>query len=280
MDSLRHVLLTTCQDSPGLIHKITGALLKHALNITENSEFVDHRNQMFFMRTEFTGSFKSDALLRDLRSELPLGAQLELCEQRSRRIVLFATKEPHCLGDLLLRHSAGELNAKILAVISQYDSLAELTSKFGIPFHCVPVGELSREAHDEALSKTIAGYSPDLLVLAKYMRVLGPNFVSQFKNRIINIHHSFLPAFIGKNPYLQAYERGVKIIGATAHFVNENLDDGPIITQSVIPVTHSQDATDLARAGRDVEKIVLARAVRLALENRIIVHGPRTLVFE
>lgn len=280
MDPLRHVLLTACTDSPGLIHKITGTLFRRSLNITENNEFVDHRNQEFFMRTEFTGSFETDTLLRELKAELPAGSQLELRAQTPRKLVLFATKESHCLGDLLLRFSAGELNAQILAVVSQYDVLADLTSKFGVPFHCVPVGDLSREAHDEALAQTIARYSPDLLVLAKYMRVLSAPFVNRYKNRIINIHHSFLPAFVGKNPYAQAYERGVKIIGATAHFVNENLDEGPIITQSVIPVTHSQDASDLARAGKDVEKIVLAKAVHLVLENRVIVHGPRTLVFE
>jgi formyltetrahydrofolate deformylase len=144
----------------------------------------------------------------------------------------------------------------------------------------VPVGDLSREEHEQALEKVIQPYRPDYLVLAKYMRILTPGFVKNYKNRIINIHHSFLPAFIGKNPYAQAYERGVKIIGATSHFVNESLDEGPIIVQSVISINHTQDAADLSRAGKDVEKIVLARALRLVLENRVLVQGQKTLVFE
>ena len=277
----RNVLLISCPDRAGLIHRITGVILRHGLNITENHEFVDRTLNMFFMRTEVSGSSFS-SLIDELRKELPDAGTLELRPLTPRRLVLLATKESHCLGDLLLRHSAGELNAEILAVVSQYETLRPLAQRFDIPFHYVSVEnpDDAREVHEAALERMIAPYRPDFLVLAKYMRVLTPGFVGRYRDRILNIHHSFLPAFIGKNPYAQAHARGVKIIGATAHFVTENLDEGPIITQSVIPVSHALDAVALARAGRDVEKIVLARALNLVLENRVIVQGQRTLVFE
>jgi formyltetrahydrofolate deformylase len=279
-EAFRHVLLINCPDQPGLIHTITGVLFRHALNITENNEYVDRTSQVFFMRTEVAGSFTAEALLDELKEKLPAGAELELRAQTPKRLVILGTKEPHCVGDLLLRHASGELKAEILAVVSQYDTLGDLVRRFDIPFHPIAVDEKSREQHEAELEKVIALYQPDLLVLAKYMRVLSPSFVSRYRNRIINIHHSFLPAFIGKNPYAQAYERGVKIIGATAHFVNERLDEGPIITQSVIPISHTQDARALARSGKDVEQMVLAKALSLVLENRVIVQGQRTLVFE
>ena len=278
--SSNHVLLFSCPDEKGLIHRITGILLQHGLNITENHEFVDRNAGSFFMRTELTGAFPTDSLLTELKKQLPTRSKIELHPQTPKRLVLLATKEPHCLGDLLLRHSADELNCEIVAVISQYNSLKTLTSRFDIPFHHVPVSGDDRQEHERAMLQVIQGYKPDYLVLAKYMRILTPGFVQQFENRIINIHHSFLPAFIGANPYAQAYERGVKIIGATSHFVNQDLDEGPIITQSVISIDHTQDAGALARAGRDVERMVLARALNLVLENRVIVQGRRTLVFE
>lgn len=280
MKPTRYVLLVVCSDGTGLIHQITGVLFRHGLNIDENHEFVEKESGTFMMRTEVDGAAEPDAVRADLRAALPPGAEITFHSQAPKRLVLLATKEPHCLGELLLRHASGELPATIHAVVSQYGELGALVRRFDIPFHHVPVGELEREDHEAALAAAIDPYSPDLLVLAKYMRVLTPAFVARYPNRILNIHHSFLPAFVGKNPYAQAYERGVKIIGATAHFVNEALDEGPIITQSVIPVTHNQDPATLARAGRDVEKIVLSRALRLVLEDRVIVRGQRTLVFE
>ena len=275
-----HVLLISCADSRGLIHRITAALARHSLNITENHEYVDRNNGMFFMRTEVEGTVNVEALLSELRQDLPTGAEVEFRPQTARKLVILATKEPHCLGDLLLRGSSGELNAQILAVVSQYDELEDLVARFDIPFHHVPVPDGDRGLHESALEKVIRPYEPDFLVLAKYMRILSPSFVRGYPNRIINIHHSFLPAFVGKSPYTQAYERGVKIIGATAHFVNESLDEGPIITQSVTSINHTQDPSDLARAGRDTEKIVLAKALHLVLENRVIVQSQKTIVFE
>jgi len=278
--SNNHVLFISCSDRGGIIHQVSGVLFRHGLNIIENHEFVDRKNNLFFMRTEFNGVVEVAPVVEELKQVLPKNTSLEIRSQEPKKLVLLATKESHCLGDLLLRQSAGELNAKILAVVSQYSSLKKLVDRFEIPFHEVPVEEGERSLHEKALLKVIQPYQPDYLVLAKYMRILTPGFVKNFPDRIVNIHHSFLPAFIGSNPYVQAYERGVKIIGATAHYVNDNLDEGPIITQSVIPVTHAQDATALARAGRDVEKIVLAKALGLVLENRVFVHGQKTLIFE
>lgn len=277
----QYVLLITCTDEKGLLYKIMGALFRRGLNVVENGEFVDRTHNLFFMRAQFMGDFANGDLTRELERELPAKARIELREQVERKLVVFGTREPHCVGDLLLRNSSGELpGAKIVAVVSQYAELRELTARFDIPFHHVSAENISREEHEERLDRVAAGYHPDYLILAKYMRILGPDFVRRFENRIINIHHSFLPAFVGSKPYQQAYERGVKIIGATAHFVNESLDEGPIITQSVNPVTHAQSAADMARSGRDVERIVLARALKLVLEDRVMVHGRRTLIFE
>lgn len=275
-----HVLLISCADERGLVNRVTGCLLRHSLNVVENDEYVDRRSATFFMRTDLEGDVDPERLLDCLRQSLPEGASIELRDRSPRRLVLYATREPHCLGDLLLRHDAGELRARVLAVVSQYDVLRRLVERFEIPFHHIPADQCTRGEHEQSLLAATEPYRPDYLVLAKYMRVLSPDFVARFPNRILNIHHSFLPAFVGSNPYRQAYERGVKIIGATAHYVNEELDEGPIIAQSVIPVSHTQDAANMARSGRDIERSVLARALNLVLEDRVLVVGRRTLVFE
>jgi formyltetrahydrofolate deformylase len=211
---------------------------------------------------------------------LPVSTTFRLADDVPRRVVILATKEPHCLGDLLIRHEYGDLNCRILAVVANHEMLRPLVEKFGIPFHHVSHEGLERSAHEAAVLSAIAKYSPEYIVLAKYMRILTPAFVAQYSRRILNIHHSFLPAFTGAGPYRQAFERGVKIIGATAHFVNAGLDTGPIIAQDVIPVDHGHTAADMARAGRDVEQIVLARALRLVFEERVFLSGNRTIIFE
>ena len=278
---IQHVLRISCKDRNGLIHEISGILLKYGLNIVENIEHVDRHSGWFHMRTQVTGAFEPAKVLSEIRTVVPeQSAFLALAPLTRKRLVIYATKEPHCLGDLLLRHASGELNADIVAVVSQYEVLRKLVGRFEIPFHFVPVQSGDRAAHEHALLEVTLPPKPDYLVLAKYMRVLSAEFVSQFPGRAINIHHSFLPAFSGKNPYLQAHERGVKIIGATAHFVNEHLDDGPIITQSVLPVNHTHSPEAMALAGRDIERTVLARALKLVLEDRVLVQGNRTLVFE
>ena len=277
---MNHCILIECPDQPGLVFGITGVLFRHGLNITANSEFVDHEGGRFFMRTEVAGEMNDAAVELELQQILPKDSKVRVHSRRKKNIVVMASREPHCLGDLLLRHAYGELNANILAVISNHDILKPLTEGFGLPFIHVPVENLSRQEHEELLLRQIESYKPEYLVLAKYMRVLTPAFVGQMRHRIINIHHSFLPAFIGANPYRQAYDRGVKIIGATAHFVTDDLDEGPIIMQDIHPVSHAYDADAMRQAGRDVEKVVLARALKLVFEDRVFISGNKTIVFE
>ncbi|PHM60326.1 formyltetrahydrofolate deformylase [Xenorhabdus ishibashii] len=274
----KKILRTICPDSKGLIAKITNICYKHQLNIVQNNEFVDHRTGRFFMRTELEGIFNDETLLADLDDALPAGSNRELNTAGRRRIVIMVTKEAHCIGDILVKSAYGGLDVEIAAVIGNHTTLQKLVEQFDIPFHYISHEGLTREQHDEALMAQIDQYQPDYVVLAKYMRVLTPAFVQHYPNQIINIHHSFLPAFIGARPYHQAYERGVKIIGATAHYVNDNLDEGPIITQDVINVDHTYTAEEMMRAGRDVEKNVLSQALYWVFSQRVFVYGNRTVI--
>ncbi len=275
----KSILLIESDDKPGLVHAISGVLYRNGLNVTSNQEYVDTAAHRFFMRTEFDGTFDATALLNELQTAIPEeGITFRLNPKRKKNIVLMVTREHHCLGELLIRYAFDELDADILAVVSNYNTLKPLVSKFGIPFHYISHEGKTREEHEEAILRTLAIYEPQYLVLAKYMRVLTASFVDHFPNRIINIHHSFLPAFVGANPYRQAYERGVKIIGATAHFVNNNLDEGPIIAQSVKDVDHRYTATDMSTEGRDVEKIVLSQALKLVFNDRVFISGNRAIV--
>ncbi|HRX14838.1 MAG TPA: formyltetrahydrofolate deformylase [Spirochaetota bacterium] len=275
-----HRLLIDCTDNVGLVNKITGVLASHGVNILENDEFVEKDQNHFFMRTEFTGLFDSGKLYSDLSTQLPENSIINLTGKRKKNIIVMVTKEHHCLGDVLIRHAFGDLDANILAIISNHQNLRELSERMNIPFHYISHENLSREEHEKMVIKQVNQYNPEYIVLAKYMRILTPAFTSLYPNRIINIHHSFLPAFIGANPYKQAFKRGVKIIGATAHFVNHELDEGPIIAQDVVSVNHTNSAEEMARKGRDVEKIVLSRALGLVFEDRVMVNGNKTIVFE
>jgi formyltetrahydrofolate deformylase len=274
------VLLVECADRPGLVHAITGVLFRHGVNVVGNQEFVDRPTRRFFMRTEFDGEVAAAALVGAVRAELPADAVVRLSRLEPKRVVVLASREHHCLGDILIRHAFGELNARVLAVVSNHAVLEPLVRRFELPFHHVDVAGRSREAHEAEVLEVVDRYRPEYLVLAKYMRILSPEFVARFPRRIINIHHSFLPAFVGARPYHQAFERGVKIIGATAHFVTEALDEGPIIAQQVIPVDHTHTAEDLQRAGRDIEQLVLARALKLVFEDRVFLCGRRTVIFD
>lgn len=280
MEQPASVLLIDCADQKGLVHNITGVLYRQNVNIIGNQEFVEREQERFFMRTTFSGLIDEARILEELRQVLPTDASIRLSSQQRKKIVLLVTKEQHCLGELLVRHQFDELNANILAVIGNHEVLKSFTHQFGVNFHFVDHENKSREQHEQELLEVVMRYSPDYLVLAKYMRILSPAFVQHFPNRIVNIHHSFLPAFIGANPYRQAYERGVKIIGATAHFVNSDLDEGPIIVQNVIPVDHTFALQDMMQSGRDVEKIVLARALKLVLNDKVAVVGNKTIVFD
>ena len=277
------VLLVECPDQRGLVHAISGVLLRHGCNVVGNQEFVDAASGCFFMRTEFDGLENSDAgqqLVSETQSSLPPGAVVRLAQSGPKRIVVLASREHHCLGDLLIRHQFGGINARIEAVISNHPVLGDLVRKFDVPFHYVPAERLERGVHEAAVRRILDGIQPEFLVLAKYMRVLSSEFVRQYPSRIINIHHSFLPAFIGAKPYHQAFQRGVKVIGATAHLVTDDLDAGPILVQQVIPVDHTHAAEDLVRAGRDVEQFALAQALRLVFEDRVFLAGNRTVIFD
>lgn len=271
-------LLIECPDSKGLIAQITNICYKHQLNITRNTEYVDPDSGRFYMRTQLEGIFNDHTLLLDLDRALPQGSQRQLVGTAKKRVVVLVTKEAHCLGDILMKVFDGSLELDIAAVIGNHPHLQALTEKFDLPYHFIDHQGLSRIEHEQLICAQVALYQPDYLVLAKFMRVLSPDFVAKYPQRIINIHHSFLPAFIGAHPYRQAFNRGVKIIGATAHFVTDSLDEGPIIKQMVTNVDHTYSAKDMAKAGRDVEKNVLTKALALVVEDRVFVHGNKTVI--
>ncbi|MEA1880577.1 MAG: formyltetrahydrofolate deformylase [Campylobacterota bacterium] len=272
-------ILIDCHDAKGLVYKISKVFYDRDLNIDSNREFVDKEKEKFFMRTVVSGSFDVNELNKALKEVSPVDAQIRVIIPKDKKIVILATKESHALGDILIRNEAGELNADIGCVIANHETLRTLVERFNIPFVCISAESLEREVHEQKVMKEIEKYTFDYIVLAKYMRILTPTFVKAYSGKIINIHHSFLPAFIGANPYKQAYDRGVKIIGATAHFVTDDLDEGPIIAQDVIPVNHRLSWKDMQRAGRDGEKVVLSRALSLVLNDRVFVHGNKTVIF-
>ncbi len=273
-------VLIDAYDEKGLVNKVSGVFYSYDLNIMSNSEFVDQENNKFFMRSVVDGDVNLEELKKSLTDILPSNTSIDVIEPKKKNIIIMATKEMHALGDILIRHEAGELEANILAVVSNYSDLESLVQKFDIPFITISHEGLDRSTHENKIIECINGFKDvNYIVLAKYMRILTPRFVETYEDKIINIHHSFLPAFIGANPYKQAYDRGVKIIGATAHFVNNNLDEGPIIAQEVIHVDHAYGWRDMQRKGKDVEKIVLSRALKLALEDRIFVYANKTVIF-
>lgn len=273
-------VLIDANDEKGLVYKVSSIFYNYDLNILSNSEFVDKDNNKFFMRSVVDGDVNLDELEKSLKDAIPANAGIKVIEPKKKNIIIMATKEMHALGDILIRHEAGELEANILAVVSNYDALESLVSKFDIPYITISHEGLDRAEHENKILECLGGFKDvDYIVLAKYMRILTPRFVEAYEDKIINIHHSFLPAFIGANPYKQAYERGVKIIGATAHFVNNNLDEGPIIAQEVIHVNHAYSWKEMQRKGKDVEKVVLSRALKLALEDRIFVYANKTVIF-
>lgn len=275
-----YILRITCSDRTGLIAGITGVLYGRNLNIVVMKEFVDQQTNGFFARCEFTGNTDTEALREELTDVLPSDATVVISQYREKNIIVLVTKEHHCLGDLLVRHHFGELNASLQAVIGNHQTLSDFTEKFDIPFHHISHENTTAEEFEHKILQLVGSYQPDYLVLAKFMRILSPSFVAKLNNRIINIHHSFLPAFKGASPYRQAYDRGVKLIGATAHFVNNDLDEGPIITQRIIPVDHEYTVAGMVEAGHEIEKSVLADALKLILEDRVFVSGNKTIIFD
>ena len=276
---MEYILKVSCDDEKGLILRISEIVVKNGLNYLSTNEFVDHENHRFYMRAVLDGELEVKGFVNTLLAFLPRSAQVFCEEVRRKNIVVMATKENHCLGDILIRENSGDLNANVLAVVANHEDLREFASKFDVPFICVSSDGVGREEHEKMVLNELKKFNFDYLILAKYMRILSSDFVLNYEEKIINIHHSFLPAFIGANPYKQAYERGVKIIGATAHFVTECLDEGPIITQDVVLVNHEMDWQDMRRAGRNVEKVVLTRALDLVFDERVFVYKNKTVIF-
>jgi formyltetrahydrofolate deformylase len=279
-------LLVACPDRKGLVAALAGLLYDHGANILQSQQHTEPAPSggLFFQRIRF------DTAELDIgRDELESLLQIECgrydmrwhlsWSDRPKRVALFVSKFEHCLYDLLLRHRLGELRCDVVAVISNHPDHESAAGQFGVPYYAFPITKdtkADQEAREIALLEEL---HVDLVVLARYMQVLSDGFVSKFPERIINIHHGFLPAFMGRKPYHQAHEHGVKLIGATAHYATAELDEGPIISQDVVTCTHRDTPQDLVRKGRDVERVVLASAVRAHLDDRILVHGRRTVVF-
>ena len=278
-------LLVTCRDRPGLIAAITAYIAEHAGNIVRADQHTDHDTGEFFMRVEVTrDSLRSgrEAFATGLAQVAePLGMQCRLeWADRPKRVALLVSREDHCLSDLLWRWKAGELPCEVAMVVSNHTTAAPPVEMVGLPFHHLPVSPETKHRQEEQLLALLDHADINLVVLARYMQILSPQVVQRYPGRIINIHHSFLPAFAGARPYHRAHERGVKVIGATSHYVTEDLDEGPIISQTTVPVDHRHTVRDLIRTGRDLERLVLARAVRLHLEDRVLIAGNKTVVFD
>jgi formyltetrahydrofolate deformylase len=278
-------LLVSCPDRRGIVAALAQVLYGHGANILDSDQHTDTVAGLFFqrIRVDFAELMTDRVALERSIAELSERFQMQyrlLYQAQRKRLALFVSKYDHCLYDLLLRQRAGELSGDIAAVISNHPDLEPVAAQFGVPFHLfqkTPETKLLQEQKERALLEEL---NVDLVVLARYMQVMSAGFCEAFPQRIINIHHSFLPAFVGGKPYHQAYARGVKLIGATAHYATAVLDEGPIIEQDVVRASHRDSVEDLVRKGRDLEKVVLARAVRSHLEDRILVYGNKTVVFD
>ena len=278
------VLLIACPDRQGIVAAVTRFIATHHGNIVDLEQHVDPEPAVFLMRVEWALSGFDLATDRfgDAFAEVAQTFNMtwELRQTARRpRLAIWVTREPHCLYDLLARYRSGEWNAEIPLVLSNHEALRPLADQFGLPFHVLPVTPETKATVEARQLDLMREQRIDTIVLARYMQIVGPALIAAYPHRIINIHHSFLPAFPGARPYHSAYERGVKIIGATSHYVTEELDRGPIIEQDVTRVTHKDSVAELIRKGRDLEKVVLARAVAAHLEHRVLVVGNRTVVF-
>jgi len=276
----QQTLLIDCQDAKGLIHLVTDIIYQHDLNIVLNREFVEHQSRHFFMRTVIEGAFNPESLISKLSKALPENANIRLSSHRNKDVIVMATKEHHVLGDLLIRNEFDENRANIQAVISNHEDLRHFVERFDVPFHVISHENKDRKVHEKEILALLANYKPDYIFLAKYMRIFTPEFIGIYKHQLVNIHHSFLPAFVGAKPYKQAYDRGVKIIGATAHYVTDDLDEGPIIFQSTTPVDHRYDANEMSQAGREIESKVMAEAAKLVLDDKVFIYGNKTVILD
>lgn len=275
------IVTLQCQDQPGIVHAISSAILACGGNIIENQQFSDPTSDIFVMRTRFQTGTSLDEAQTFLQAELiDFKPELRIREFAARKkAIILVTTESHCLRELLFLRELNEMPIEISAVASNQVHLRELVESYGIVFVHLPISAIGKELVEKDLLQLIEGHQIDFVILARYMQILSPDFCHKLSGRIINIHHSFLPGFKGAKPYHQAHERGVKIIGATAHFVTADLDEGPIIDQDVVNVSHALSPEELAAIGRDIERRVLSRAVKLFAEDRIFIVGNRTIVF-
>lgn len=277
-----YVMTLQCNDQPGIVRATTSAIVAVNGNILENDQYTDPVTQQFCMRTRFETEDANvdrvrDTLIQGLGSFQP--AITLRNENEHRRAVIMVSKFDHCLSDLLYRYEQGDLPLDITAIVSNHPDCAPLAARYNIPYYEIPVTPATKEAAENDLRVLIEETKSDFVILARYMQVLSEGFCADYVGRIINIHHSFLPGFKGARPYHQAYERGVKLIGASAHFVTSDLDEGPIIEQDVVRVSHARVASELVALGRDIERTVLAKAVRLVAEDRVAIVGKRTVIF-
>lgn len=278
-------MLISCPDRPGIVASVSRFLAEHGANIVHSDQYtLSPSGGMFFIRIEFDLEHNEERLVWLKRDFEPVAAQYEMdwsihLANKRKRLAIFVSREDHCLVELLWQWRAGDLDADIAMVISNHPDMKDFVESFGIAYHHVPVTSETKGEAEARQVELIEGAEVDTIILARYMQIVSPVFVQRYANRIINIHHSFLPAFVGGNPYRQAYERGVKLIGATAHYVTEELDAGPIIEQDVERVSHRNNVDNLKRIGRNIERVVLARAVSWHVEDRILVYGNKTVVF-
>ncbi|MBS0308749.1 MAG: formyltetrahydrofolate deformylase [Proteobacteria bacterium] len=284
-----YILTLSCHDQRGIVHRVSGFLAEHGCNIIDSAQFGDAQSALFFMRVHFAAedAAQTDAQLHSqfaaLAQTMQMNWQLHDAT-RKPRMMLMVSRIGHCLNDLLFRYKSGLLHVEIPAIVSNHTDFYQLAASYNIPFHHLPLATgaapETKRAQEERIQEIIKTHDIDLVVLARYMQILSPEMCEALKGKAINIHHSFLPSFKGAKPYYQAHERGVKLIGATAHFVTGDLDEGPIIEQDVERVDHAMDPDTLTSIGRDVECVVLARAVKWFVEHRILLNGHKTVVFK
>jgi len=277
-------LLVCCTDQKGIVAALAQVLYGHGANILNSNQHTDPADGHFFQRIRFdlsdlnTDRVSLEGGIHEVTERFGMDWKLRYGSAR-KKMAIMVSRYDHCLYDLILRHRAGELECDIAMVVSNHPDLEPIAHQFGVPYHVFPITKDNKRAQEDREVELFEKEGIDLIVLARYMQILSGELIDHFPARIINIHHSFLPAFIGRKPYQQAHRRGVKLIGATAHYATTDLDEGPIIEQDVIRASHRDSTADLVRKGRDVERTVLARAVRWNLEDRVIVHGNKTVVF-
>jgi formyltetrahydrofolate deformylase len=284
-DGQRATLLVSCPDRKGLVAALAQLLYGHGANILDADQHTDSAAAMFFQRIRFdlrelhTDRVALERGITDVAQRFDMQWRLSYSDA-TKRVAIFVSKYDHCLYDLLLRHRAGELSCEFSLIVSNHPDLAPVAAQFGVPFRVFAIDKSNKQAQEQAQWTLLEQERIDLVVLARYMQILSSEFTARYPNRIINIHHSFLPAFVGSKPYHRAYERGVKLIGATAHYATSDLDEGPIIEQDVARTSHRDSVEDLVRRGRDLEKSCLARAVKWHVEDRLLVYNNKTVVFD